>query len=58
MSPTGWKITGTWQPDNEGIAQQIRLLHRICLSRSEWRHHHHVSLKGIAGLPLLCLAKR
>ncbi|TGD45908.1 exoribonuclease II, partial [Salmonella enterica subsp. enterica serovar Poona] len=36
---------GTWQPDNEGIAQQIRLLHRICLSRSEWRHHHALVFK-------------
>ncbi|EAW0863345.1 exoribonuclease II [Salmonella enterica] len=36
---------GTWQPDNEGIAQQIRLLYRICLSRSEWRHHHALVFK-------------
>lgn len=36
---------GTWQPDNEGIAHQIRLLHRICLSRSEWRHHHALVFK-------------
>ncbi|ECO1195164.1 exoribonuclease II [Salmonella enterica subsp. enterica serovar Kentucky] len=36
---------GTWQPDNEGIAQQIRLLHRICLNRSEWRHHHALVFK-------------
>lgn len=36
---------GTWQPENEGIAQQIRLLHRICLSRSEWRHHHALVFK-------------
>ncbi|TGC83804.1 exoribonuclease II [Salmonella enterica subsp. enterica serovar Wilhelmsburg] len=36
---------GTWQPDSEGIAQQIRLLHRICLSRSEWRHHHALVFK-------------
>lgn len=35
----------TWQPENEGIAQQIRLLHRICLSRSEWRHHHALVFK-------------
>ncbi|EAX9869748.1 exoribonuclease II [Salmonella enterica] len=37
--------SGTWQPDNEGIAQQIRLLHRICLSRGEWRHHHALVFK-------------
>ncbi|EMH7351949.1 exoribonuclease II [Salmonella enterica] len=36
---------GTWQPENEDIAQQIRLLHRICLSRSEWRHHHALVFK-------------
>lgn len=37
--------SGTWQPDNEDIAQQIRLLHRICLSRGEWRHHHALVFK-------------
>lgn len=37
--------SGTWQPDSEGIAQQIRLLHRICLSRGEWRHHHALVFK-------------
>ncbi|HFV9239868.1 TPA: exoribonuclease II [Enterobacter mori] len=29
--------TGTWQPENDAIAAQIRLLHRVCLNRSEWR---------------------
>ncbi|MEJ4044363.1 exoribonuclease II [Erwinia sp. SLM-02] len=28
---------GEWQPESDAIAQQIRLLHRLCLARSEWR---------------------
>ena len=32
--------TGSWEPASEAIAAQIRLLHRICLSRSEWRQTH------------------
>ncbi|QMI05303.1 exoribonuclease II [Citrobacter sp. RHB25-C09] len=37
--------TGSWQPESEEIAHQIRLLHRICLSRGEWRHHHALVFK-------------
>lgn len=37
--------TGEWQPQSEAIAQQIRLLHRICLARSEWRHNHALVFK-------------
>lgn len=29
-----------WQPENDEIAEQIRLLQRICMSRGEWRHNH------------------
>ncbi len=36
---------GEWQPQSEAIAQQIRLLQRICLSRSEWRHTHALVFK-------------
>lgn len=36
---------GEWQPQSEAIAQQIRLLHRICLARSEWRHNHALVFK-------------
>ncbi|WP_311863460.1 RNB domain-containing ribonuclease, partial [Salmonella enterica] len=35
----------TRQPDNERSAQQIRQLHRNCLSRSEWRHQHALVFK-------------
>ncbi len=34
-----------WQPQSEAIAQQIRLLHRLCLARSEWRHNHALVFK-------------
>ena len=37
--------TGSWQPQNEAIAEQIRLLQRICLSRSEWRKTHALVFK-------------
>ena len=37
--------TGEWQPENDAIAEQIRLLHRICLSRGEWRHNHALVFK-------------
>lgn len=37
--------TGTWQPENDGIAAQIRLLHRVCLNRSEWRKTHALVFK-------------
>ncbi|MEL4013550.1 exoribonuclease II [Dryocola clanedunensis] len=36
---------GEWQPQNDEIAQQIRLLQRICLSRGEWRHNHALVFK-------------
>ncbi len=36
---------GEWQPQSEAIAQQIRLLQRVCLSRSEWRHNHALVFK-------------
>lgn len=36
---------GDWQPANDAIAEQIRLLHRICLSRGEWRHNHALVFK-------------
>ncbi|OZI13842.1 exoribonuclease II [Sodalis-like symbiont of Philaenus spumarius] len=31
---------GTWQPETEAIASQIRLLHDVCLARSAWRQGH------------------
>ncbi|WLS77022.1 exoribonuclease II [Erwinia pyri] len=34
-----------WQPENEAIASQIRLLHRLCLARSEWRQSHALVFK-------------
>jgi len=34
-----------WQPPSEAIANQIRLLHRVCLSRSEWRSQHALVFK-------------
>ena len=37
--------TGTWQPENDAIAAQIRLLHRVCLNRSEWRKTHALVFK-------------
>ena len=37
--------TGTWQPENDAIAAQIRLLHRVCLNRSEWRKNHALVFK-------------
>ncbi|WP_202303675.1 exoribonuclease II [Dryocola clanedunensis] len=36
---------GEWQPQNDEIAQQIRLLQRVCLSRGEWRHNHALVFK-------------
>ncbi len=36
---------GEWQPQNDEIARQIRLLQRICLSRGEWRHTHALVFK-------------
>lgn len=37
--------SGTWQPESEAIAEQIRLLHRLCLARSEWRQTHALVFK-------------
>ena len=36
---------GEWQPESEAIARQIRLLHRLCLARSEWRQAHALVFK-------------
>ncbi|MFJ5391147.1 exoribonuclease II [Pectobacterium sp. CHL-2024] len=36
---------GEWQPQNDAIAEQIRLLHRLCLARSEWRTTHALVFK-------------
>ncbi|WP_130835100.1 exoribonuclease II [[Erwinia] mediterraneensis] len=36
---------GEWQPASETIAQQIRLLHRLCLARGEWRQQHALVFK-------------
>ena len=37
--------TGNWKPESDNIAAQIRLLHRVCLSRSEWRQTHALVFK-------------
>ncbi|ANG93035.1 exoribonuclease II [Lelliottia amnigena] len=37
--------TGSWTPPDEAIAEQIRLLHRVCLNRSEWRQTHALVFK-------------
>ncbi|MCZ4058495.1 exoribonuclease II [Pantoea sp. LMR881] len=37
--------SGEWQPESEAIANQIRLLHRICLARGEWRQAHALVFK-------------
>ena len=37
--------TGSWKPESDAIAAQIRLLHRICLNRSEWRQTHALVFK-------------
>ncbi|MCU6668917.1 exoribonuclease II [Enterobacteriaceae bacterium H4N4] len=37
--------SGNWSPENDAIADQIRLLQRICLSRSEWRKTHALVFK-------------
>ncbi|MEI7187177.1 exoribonuclease II [Dickeya dianthicola] len=31
---------GDWQPESDNIADQIRLLHRVCLARNAWRTTH------------------
>ncbi|MFS2225689.1 exoribonuclease II [Pantoea sp. B65] len=37
--------SGEWQPESAAIAHQIRLLHRLCLARSEWRQNHALVFK-------------
>lgn len=37
--------SGEWQPQSDAIADQIRLLHRLCLSRAEWRQNHALVFK-------------
>ncbi|MDU5499847.1 MAG: exoribonuclease II [Enterobacter sp.] len=37
--------TGSWKPESDAIAAQIRLLHRICLNRGEWRQTHALVFK-------------
>ncbi|WP_017346243.1 exoribonuclease II [Pantoea sp. A4] len=36
---------GEWQPTTEAIAEQIRLLHRVCQARSAWRQNHALVFK-------------
>ncbi|MDY0972465.1 exoribonuclease II [Siccibacter turicensis] len=36
---------GSWQPQNDAIANQIRLLQTICLRRGEWRKTHALVFK-------------
>ncbi|PIJ51788.1 exoribonuclease II [Erwinia sp. OLTSP20] len=37
--------TGSWQPQNDAVAQQLRLLHRLSLARTEWRQTHALVFK-------------
>ncbi len=37
--------SGSWQPESDAIAQQIRGLHQVCLARSEWRQTHALVFK-------------
>ncbi|MDU2734944.1 MAG: exoribonuclease II, partial [Mixta calida] len=37
--------SGEWQPQSEAIAQQIRLLHRLCQARVQWRQQHALVFK-------------
>ncbi|QKJ87266.1 exoribonuclease II [Paramixta manurensis] len=37
--------SGEWQPETDAVANQIRLLHRLCLSRMEWRKNHALVFK-------------
>ncbi|KYP97338.1 exoribonuclease II [Sodalis-like endosymbiont of Proechinophthirus fluctus] len=32
--------TGSWKPENDAIANQLRMLHDVCQARSAWRQHH------------------
>jgi len=36
---------GSWAPPDDAIAQQIRLLHRVCLARNEWRQQNALVFK-------------
>ena len=36
---------GSWQPQSEAIAHQIRLLNRVCQARSQWRQTHALVFK-------------
>lgn len=36
---------GSWQPENDTIAQQITLLQQVCQRRSNWRHEHALVFK-------------
>lgn len=36
---------GDWQPESDAIANQIRLLHRVCLARGAWRATHALVFK-------------
>ena len=44
-SPTGWKISASWQPADDAIAQQIKLLQEVCQRRGEWRQTHALVFK-------------
>ena len=37
--------SGSWQPQSDAIAAQIRLLHRVCQVRSLWRQTHALVFK-------------
>ena len=37
--------SGSWQPPSDAIANQIRLLHKLCLARGEWRQNHALVFK-------------
>jgi exoribonuclease-2 len=49
--------TGSWKPDSDAIAAQIRLLHRICLNRGEWRKTMRWSLKTVRIIALFWVKK-
>lgn len=36
---------GSWTPPNDAIAEQIRLLQRVCLARNQWRQQHALVFK-------------
>ncbi len=36
---------GSWQPENDTIAEQITLLQQVCQRRSSWRHEHALVFK-------------